>query len=102
MAEYILTQSGVTRVSDHAFIPDDGRNLDWQVYTGWVKSGGIPAPMPAVVVDPAIAKAEIVRQSAETKLVLLGLTVAEAGIVTGVANVTPDPILITPILVTKL
>jgi hypothetical protein len=31
--------SGVQRLSDSAFIPDDARNADWRAYEAWVADG---------------------------------------------------------------
>ena len=38
--------TGVRRVSDNAFIPDDPQNRDWQAYQAWLKAGGVPNPAP--------------------------------------------------------
>lgn len=36
---YKLTASGVQRLSDGAFIPNDARNMDWLDYQAWLKAG---------------------------------------------------------------
>ena len=44
MSDYILSESGVTRVSDNAGIPNDDRNRDWCEYLEWVDAGNTAAP----------------------------------------------------------
>ena len=41
---YKLTQSGVQRLSDGAFIPEDERNADWRAYQKWVAEGNTAFP----------------------------------------------------------
>ena len=50
MAEYKLTDNGVFRVTDGAFIPDAPGNKDWKEYQRWLGQGNTPDP--ADVVDP--------------------------------------------------
>lgn len=42
---YKLTESGVQRLSDMAFIPDAEGNTDWREYKKWEADGNIPEPM---------------------------------------------------------
>lgn len=39
---YKITLSGVQRLSDGAFIPNDTRNQDWRDYQAWLKAGNTP------------------------------------------------------------
>lgn len=41
---YKLNGSGVTRVEDGAFIPNDQKNIDWQAYQNWVAAGNTANP----------------------------------------------------------
>ena len=56
---YRLTQRGVIRLSDNLPITRD--RAEWEGYRQWLKTGGVPAPMPIVVVSPPTA-AEITAQ----------------------------------------
>jgi len=42
---YKLTESGVQRLSDMAFIPEAEGNTDWQEYKKWLADGGVPESM---------------------------------------------------------
>lgn len=51
---YKLSTSGVQRLADGAFIPNDDRNTDYREYLAWVAAGNTPqaadaAPIPSVV-----------------------------------------------------
>ena len=48
-----LTENGVQRGDDGAFIPEDSRNSDWQEYQDWIALGNTPA---AKDVPPAPVK----------------------------------------------
>lgn len=37
---YQLTNNGVLRLSDSAFVPQDPANRDWLEYQEWLSSGG--------------------------------------------------------------
>ena len=41
---YKLTEGGVIRITDNAFIPDDPANVDWQEYQEWLAQGNTPQP----------------------------------------------------------
>lgn len=56
---YRLAQRGVIRIADNLHITPD--MLEWQEYRQFLKSGGVPEPMPAVVVPPPTVD-EIVAQ----------------------------------------
>ena len=45
-AEYRLTHNPhtVERTADHAFIPDDPANADFQLYSAWLAAGNTPDP----------------------------------------------------------
>jgi len=45
---YKLTDAGVMRTVDGAFIPPDTKNADWREYQKWVADGNVPLPK-----DPA-------------------------------------------------
>ena len=38
-----LSQRGITRAGDNAFIPADPLNSDWRAYQDWLKAGNKPA-----------------------------------------------------------
>ena len=45
---YTLTAgTGVIRDADHALIPSDPRNADWQTYQAWIAAGNVPTPYAA-------------------------------------------------------
>ena len=88
MSDYTLAESGVTRSSDSASIPDAESNRDWGAYQQWLTDGNKPDPLPVVVVDPSIAEAETTKLAAKDKLVSLGLTEPEASVV---ARIEPPP-----------
>ena len=51
---YRLTEDGVQRLSDTAFIPATTKNADWRDYQKWLKEGNAPEaklPKPVLVVD---------------------------------------------------
>lgn len=41
---YKLTMTGVQRLSDGAFIPNDSRNMDWREYESWAAKGNVAQP----------------------------------------------------------
>ena len=41
---YKSAENGVIRLSDHAFIPEDPANKDWQEYQKWLSEGNKPQP----------------------------------------------------------
>jgi hypothetical protein len=51
MADYQLTATDVViRTVDQASIPNDPANRDRMEYEQWLADGGVPDPVPAVVV----------------------------------------------------
>ena len=66
--QYVLAEHGVTRASDRAGIPDDDRNRDWQAYQEWLAAGNVPDPIPAPVIDPAVAERKASEKSAQDKI----------------------------------
>jgi hypothetical protein len=52
MADYRLTTSPdfVVRNVDEAWIPKDPANRDYIQYEAWVAAGGVPDPIPPVIV----------------------------------------------------
>lgn len=53
---YQLTESGVKRLDDNAWIPNNPDNLDWQEYQLWLQEeGNEPLPAPVEVSEAAIA-----------------------------------------------
>jgi len=81
MSDYILSESGVIRISDNASIPDDAGNRDWRAYLQWVADGNTPDPIPERAVDSSAAEEEATKLAAKDKLVSLGLTEPEAAVV---------------------
>lgn len=45
-----LTKTGVRRLDDGAFIPNDPDNLDWKAFLAWQAAGNVPQPVDP---DPA-------------------------------------------------
>ena len=51
-----LEDSGVIRMDDHAHIPANPANRDWQEYQGWLAQGNTPLPTdppPLLQADPS-------------------------------------------------
>ena len=51
---YQLTESGVFRLKDNAFIPECVDNCDWQEYQQWLSKGNKPLPMDPTPIDNSI------------------------------------------------
>ena len=68
MSDYTLTESGVTRASDRASIPEDDDNRDWRAYLAWCAEGNTPDPIPTPVIDPAVAERKASEKSARDKI----------------------------------
>ena len=51
---YQLTESGVLRLKDQAWIPDCADNRDWQQYQQWLSEGNEPLPMDPSPINNAI------------------------------------------------
>ena len=51
---YKLTESGVLRLSDKAYIPDCDDNTDWIEYQQWLSEGNTPLPMDPPPIDNTI------------------------------------------------
>ena len=52
---YQLTEDGVKRLEDNAFIPSDPRNCDWQDYQQWLTEGNEPLPAPVALSNVAVS-----------------------------------------------
>lgn len=39
-----IDESTILRLPDHAFIPNDPDNTDWQAYQEWLAAGNTPLP----------------------------------------------------------
>ena len=68
MSDYTLTESGVTRASDGASIPEDDDNRDWRAYLAWCAEGNTADPIPTPVIDPAVAEQKVLEKSARDKI----------------------------------
>ena len=68
MSDYTLSDSGVTRTGDRASIPADDRNRDWRAYQEWLSEGNVADPIPAPVIDPAVAERKASEKSARDKI----------------------------------
>ena len=67
---YQLTQGdSILRLSDNAFIPQDGGNRDYREYLEWLDAGNEPEPAPEPPAPSVL--------TTEQKLEAAGLTVAE-------------------------
>lgn len=51
--------SGVIRLKDNAFIPEDWSNSDYREYRTWLEEGGIPAHPDVPVITPLTIIAEL-------------------------------------------
>lgn len=67
MNKYTLNESGVTRASDRASIPEAEDNRDWAAYQDWLAAGNTP---PAPWVEPPPAIEDVNRLDLETKVAL--------------------------------
>jgi hypothetical protein len=65
----LTTSDSIVRLTDNAFIPQDGGNRDYREYLDWVEEGNEPEPSPA---PPALVELTPVE-----KLAASGLTVEE-------------------------
>ena len=71
---YQLTEFGVIRLNDNAFIPDCADNRDWQEYQKWLDEGNTPEPMPPPPPDNTLslingqARQDRIRQQKEQQL----------------------------------
>ena len=73
---YRLTEDGVQRLSDTAFIPATTENGDWRDYQDWLSGGNTPEaklPPPVLVVDEKEAKVKArIRKKAVDELISEG------------------------------
>ena len=65
----LTTSTGIIRLSDGAFIPNDPGNRDYREYLDWLEAGNTPEPAPPLEPAPIL--------TTEQKLNAAGLTVAE-------------------------
>ena len=65
---YTLTEYSVIRASDGASIPESDDNRDWRAYQEWLAAGNVPDPIPAPVIDPAVAERKASEKSARDKI----------------------------------
>jgi len=69
MTYQLTTGTSILRLSDHAAIPPDPANTDYQAYLAWLEAGNTPEPAPEPEPVPELTPAE--------KLAASGLTVEE-------------------------
>jgi hypothetical protein len=51
MADYQLTNTDIViRTADQAYIPNDPANRDRVEYEQWLEDGGVPDPVPPIIV----------------------------------------------------
>ena len=73
---YRLARRGVVRIADGLAVSRD--MAEWRDYRQWLKAGGVPEPMPAVVAQPP-GPAEIVAQLTRAVQVHLDATARQRG-----------------------
>jgi hypothetical protein len=77
----LATSTGIIRLSDGAFIPNDPGNRDYREYRDWLRDGNTPEPAPKPVAVP--------KPTATEKLQRLGLTPQDlVALLEGAADVT--------------
>jgi hypothetical protein len=57
--QLVTNFDGVKRTADEAFVPNDGGNRDWAVYTDWLAEGNTPDPAPVPPEPPPPAPIEL-------------------------------------------
>lgn len=67
----INATSGVTRIADGSYIPNDPNNADYTTYLHWLASGNMPAP--ADVLDTKAIAATALAQLEQTTMMNRGL-----------------------------